>query len=238
MPLFGARRVYDRRRVLEEAARASSRNKRRRAIALYRWVLAVEPNNLELHTRLAPLLADAGQRFDAWRCYRTMARAALREGRKDKALAIYRDATNRLPRELQAWEGLAHLLAKEGDQEEAIRALIEGSRRFGKAVRRPEAIHLLRRARSIDPWHFEAVFELARQLARSDQRDEARLLFDGLAQRAAGERLRRVCAAQFRLDRTLIAAWRWIRSALRPEEEPAPPAEAGGVVPLRTRLRR
>jgi len=39
MPLFAAKRVYDRRRVLDEAARASSRNKRRRAIALYRWVL-------------------------------------------------------------------------------------------------------------------------------------------------------------------------------------------------------
>jgi tetratricopeptide (TPR) repeat protein len=238
MPLFGARRVYDRRRVLEEAARASSRNERQRAIALYRWVLAVEPNNPELHTRLAPLLVDTGQRFDAWHCYHTMARAALREGRKDKALAIYRDATNRLPRELQAWEGLAHLLAKEDDQEEAIRSLIEGSRRFGKAVHRPKAIHLLRRARSIDPWHFEAVFELARQLARSHQRNEARLLFDGLAQRTTGERLRRVCAAQLRMDRTLIAAWRWIRSVLRPDEEPALPAEAGSVMPLRTRLRR
>jgi tetratricopeptide (TPR) repeat protein len=238
MPLFGARRVYDRRRVLEEATRASNRNKPQRAIALYRWVLAVEPNNPELHTRLAPLLADTGQRFDAWHCYQTMARAAVREGRKDKALAIYRDATNRLPRELQAWEGLAHLLAKEGDPEEAIRSLIEGSRRFGKAVHRPEAIHLLRRARSIDAWHFEAVFELARQLARSHQRDEARLLFDGLAQRATGERLRRVCAAQLRMDRTLIAACRWIRSVLRPGEEPAPPAEAGGVVPLPTRFRR
>lgn len=238
MPLFGANRVYDRRRILEEAARASSRNKRHRAIALYRWVLAVEPNNAELHTRLAPLLADTGQRFDAWRCFLAMARAALREDRKDKALAIYRDATHRLPQELGAWEGLAHLLAKEGDPEEAIRVLIEGSRRFGKRVHRPKAIHLLRRARAIDPWHLEAVFELARQLVRADQRDEARLLFDGLAQRAHGNRLRRVRAAQLRLDRTFGATWRWIRCVLRPEEEPAPPAKAGGVVPLRSRSRR
>jgi tetratricopeptide (TPR) repeat protein len=238
MSLFGAKRVYDRRRVLDEAARASSRNKRRRAIALYRWVLAVEPHNPELHTRLAPLLAETGQRFDAWRCYLTMARAALREGRKDKALAIYRDASNRLPRELQAWEALAHLLAKEGNSEEAIRALIEGSRRFSGRVHRPQAIHLLRRARAIDPWHLEAVFELACQLTRADQCDEARLLFDGLAQRARGERLRRVRAAQLRLDRTLGAAWRWLRCALRSEQEPAPPAEAGGVVPLRSRSRR
>jgi tetratricopeptide (TPR) repeat protein len=188
-----------------------------------------------LHARLAPLLADTGQRFDAWRCYRAMGRAALREGRKDKALAIYRDAASRLPRELQVWEELAQLLAKGG---EAIRVLTEGSRQFGKSAHRPEAIHLLRRARSIDPWHFEAVFELARQLARSDQRDEARMLLDGLAQRAGGQRLRRVRAAQLRLDRSLAAAWRWIRSLLRPEKEPAPPAEAGGVVPLRTRARR
>lgn len=236
MALFGNNHTYDRRRVLEEAARARARNKRRKAIALYRWVLAVEPNNAELHVKLAPLLAETGQRFDAWLSYRSTARAALRDGREDKAMAIYREATERLPREMQAWQGLAHLLAKQGDEAEAIAVLLEGSRQLRTNFLRPEAIYLLRRARAIETWHFDAVFELARHLIRADQRNESRLLLEGLAERSGGERLRRVRGAQFRLDLTLVAAWRWLRSAVRPEEEPAPTPR--GVVPLRSRARR
>ena len=57
MSLFHSRPRYDRARILEEAARARARNKRWRAIELYRWILAVEPNNADLHAKLAPLLA-------------------------------------------------------------------------------------------------------------------------------------------------------------------------------------
>jgi hypothetical protein len=57
--------AYDRTRILEEAARARARRKRARAIELYRWVLAIEPQNALLHAKLAPLLAEAGEHFDA-----------------------------------------------------------------------------------------------------------------------------------------------------------------------------
>jgi tetratricopeptide (TPR) repeat protein len=236
MALFRRRLIYDRRRVLEDAGRARVRRQRRKAIALYRWVLAAEPNNAELHAKLAPLLAETGQHFDAWRSYRATARAALRERRGDKALAIYRDATSHLPREFEAWQQLAHLLAKQGDKRESIAVLIEGSRQFRNNFLRPEAIHLLRRARTIEPWHFDATFELARHLARADQREESRLLLEGLALRSCGSALRRVRGAQLRLDRSVVAAWRWFRAVARPVEEPELAAESAGVVPLRTRV--
>lgn len=238
MSLFGRKNVYDRRRVLEEASQARARNKRRKAIALYRWVLVVEPNNPELHAKLGPLLAETGQRFDAWRSYQSTARAALREGRGDKALAAYRDAMRRLPREMQAWQSAAHLLAKQGETAEAINTLIEGSRQFRSQFLRPEAVHLLRRARTLEPWHFDAVFELARHLARLDQIEEARILLEGLAHRAGGVALRRVRGAQFWIERSLVSAWHWLISALRPAEEPEPSTASGGVVPLRARSQR
>ena len=43
------------------------------------------------------------------------------------------------------------------------------------------AIHLLRRAREIDPWSFEAVLQLARLLSKTDQGEEASMLLQGLA---------------------------------------------------------
>ena len=238
MALLRRKRIYDRLRVMEEAERARSRKKRRKAISLYRWVLAVEPNNAELHAKLAPLLAETGQSFDAWRSYRKTAGAALRERRDDRALAIYRDAANHLPHEMQAWQRLAHLLAKQGETEEAIGVLIEGSRQFRTPFLRSEAVHLLRRARAIDPWHYDVVLELAQHLGHSGQREEARLLFKGLTQRTGGHRLRRVRAAQLRLDKSPAAAWHWIRSIARPQQEPVAKKPLRGVVPLRAQARR
>jgi tetratricopeptide (TPR) repeat protein len=237
MALFGGAETYDRTRILDEAARARTRKRRKRAIELYRWALAVEPTNGELHAKLAPLLAETGQRFDAWTSYKATARACLREGRTETALAVFREATTKLPREEHAWEAVARLHHRRGEDAEAVDALLRGSRNFRSRGLRPRAIHLLRRARTLDPWSFEVVMELSRHLARSHQAREARLLLEGLAQRCGGSRLRRVRGAQLRLDPRPVTAWRWLRVALGPTvEEPAapPPQRRSPVVPIRS----
>jgi len=219
MGWFDRARSYDRALILEAAAQARARKKRRKAIALYRRVLAVERHNAELHARIAPLLAETGQRFDAWVSYRIVAQASLREGRGDKALAVYREAAALLPREIQTWQAMARLQVKRRRPREAVEILIEGAGQFRARWHWPEAIQLLRHAHEIAPWDFEVVSELARLLARSDQREEARRLLEGLEQRSRGERLRRVYAAQFRLGGDLRYAWLWLRALLRPEAE-------------------
>jgi thioredoxin-like negative regulator of GroEL len=219
MGLLTSNSFYDRSRILDEATRARAKKKRTKAIELYRWVLAVEPQNREIHAKLAPLLAQTGQQFDAWCSFKTVARACLRDGKTDSALAVYREAALYLPREVQTWEAVARLQHKRGSESEAIETLLEGSRYFGKRWLRPQAIYLLRLARELDPWDFEVVLELARLLARSLQEREAHLLLDGLARRCNDERLRRVRAAQFGLSPGLATAWRWLRAALRRERE-------------------
>jgi tetratricopeptide (TPR) repeat protein len=244
MGLFRNHSAYDRSRILDAATRARAKKKRARAIDLYRWVLAVEPQNGELHVKLAPLLAETGQQFDAWCSFKAVARAYLREGHADKALAVYREAALYLPREAQAWQAVARLQHKRGCSREALETLLEASRHFRTRWLRPQAIHLLRRAREIEPWNFEVVLEIARLLASTGQRHEARILLQGLAERSGGERLRRVRAAQLRLAPGFGTAWRWLRAALRPEPEPAPPRSRPravtpppGVVPLRAARR-
>jgi tetratricopeptide (TPR) repeat protein len=229
---------YDREQILEQAARARVRRQRRRAIALYRQVLAVERNNIEIHEKLAPLLAETGQDFDAWNSYRAIAHAALREGREDRAIAVFREASRAVPREIQAWQGLARLLMRQREDQAAVEVLIEGSRQFRAQWNRPQAIHLLRRARAIDPWHFETVVELARHLGRTDQEAEARMLLDGLAERSGERRLRRVRTAQLTVSpgpRSLLA---WLLAGLRrPDREPDPEHDAASpplVAPVLT----
>ena len=238
MGIFRNKSIYDRSRLLDAATRARTKKKRARAIELYRWVLAIEPQNREIHAKLAPLLAETGQHFDAWCSFKTVARAHLREGHADKALAVYREATLYLPREVQAWEAVARLQHKRGFEREPVETLLEGSRFFGTRWLRPQATHLLRLARDLDPWDFEVVLELARLLAASLQQNEARLLLSGLAGRSTHERLRRVRAAQFHLSPGPGTAWRWFRSALRREPEvelTEVESRSPDVVPLRKR---
>ncbi|MBW2267404.1 MAG: hypothetical protein JRH16_02415 [Deltaproteobacteria bacterium] len=228
MPWFRRRPQYDRATILDAAARARARKNRSLAIELYRRVLAVEPHNPDLHSKLAPLLAATGQGFDAWQGFRAVARSHLREGHMDQALAVYREAALYLPKEIQAWQAVARLQHRAGRQREALETLLEGSRNFRTRWLRPQAIALLRRARDIDTWDFEIVLELARLLTTDDQGHEAALLFDGLGERYPGERLCRVRAAQLRQRPRPGTFLRWLRAALRRSERGAEsqPADA------------
>jgi tetratricopeptide (TPR) repeat protein len=229
MGLFPGRAAYDRARILDAAARARAKRQRLRAIELYRQVLSHEPQNTELHAKLAPLLAETGQPFDAWCSFKSVARSCLREGHPDKALAVYREATLFLPREPQAWQAVAQIQHKHGRAREAVETLLEGSRQFRTRWLRPQAIHLLRKARDVAPWEFEVVLELARLLAVSGQRHEARFLLEGLARRSQGERLRRVRAVQLRLAPGPAAFWRWVEAAL--ERPPGAGADLAAPAP-------
>ncbi len=205
-------RPYDRARILEAAARARVRNRRRQAIALFRRVLAVEPDNVDLHAKLAPLLARTGQHFDAWQSFQRVARTHLREKRADRALAVYREASEHLPRQPEAWLAVAALERKRGRPDAAVAALCAGRRHFRGRRRRAEAIHLLRRAAELDPANVAVALDLSRLLSRSGQRDEATLRLRRLEERCEGRERRRVLGAHWRLEPSLMGTWRWLRA--------------------------
>jgi tetratricopeptide (TPR) repeat protein len=223
MALFSKVSTYDRARILEAAGRARARRRRRKAIRLYRQVLAVEPANAELHHRIAPLLAETGQRFDSWRSFHRAGRALLRDGHLEKALAVYRDAARHLPDLAEAWQHVARIQRKLQRDRDAMETLLEGRRQLRGRRRRAEAIHLLRRALEIEPWDPSTLCDLARQLARADQESEADMLLERLAMRLHGAGLRRVRGVQWRIEPSLLHTWLWLRAALaaaRAEPEP------------------
>jgi hypothetical protein len=113
--------------------------------------------------------------------------------------------------------------------------LLEGSRNFRAPYLRPQAIHLLRRARTLSPWNFETVLELAQLLRRTDQREEARMLLEGLGQRSRGRYLRRVRKAELRLDPGISALWRLLRSGLGSQPDDASAVDSQGVVQIHSR---
>jgi tetratricopeptide (TPR) repeat protein len=212
MGWFERTRHYDRTRILFEATQARSKKRWKKTIALYRRILAVERHDPQIHAKVAPLLAETGQCFDAWVSFQIVAQAHLREGRDEQALAVYREAAGHLPHEIQVWQAIARLQVKRGKRREAVETLIKGASQFDSHRHRPQAIHLLRLAHEIEGWNFEAVFELARLLGRSGQIEESRRFLEGLEARN-DDRLRPLFAAQFRLDGDLRYAWRWLRES-------------------------
>jgi tetratricopeptide (TPR) repeat protein len=204
---------YDRKWLLGEAEKARGRGRRRRAISFYRRILAAEPHDTNLHSRIAPLLAATGKRFDAWQSYRKAAQAHLKNRSYQEALTLYRQAAKALPTQIEAWRWVAKLELKCERSEAAIRALLEGRAKFRSRRRRPEAIALLREARSIDAWRIDIVLDLARLLRRTRQAPEAQWILGHLAERMSGRNLRLVRGAQWRIEPSLKHSWNWLRAA-------------------------
>jgi len=213
MGWFGRKNSYDRTRLLDQAQRAAQRRRHKRAIALYLKVLAVDPNDLQVHRKLAPLFARTRRLDDAWESYRRVAEQQARQGFVDQAIGLYREACEHLYRRHQLWLAIADLEVKRGRPVDAVNALVDGSRRLRSRRTRQEAVALLQQARKIQPGAFEPNYELAGLLASSGARDRARRILQELVPRARGRQLRRVRGRQFALSPTPAAAWRWFAAA-------------------------
>ena len=206
----------DRKQLLSEAHRARNRGQDRQAIALYKRVLREEPRNIEVALRTAPLLARRGETFEAWMLFRTAARQLARGKRYDECLSVYVDACRYVPHEFDAWRLRAELEMKLGREDAAFESLLDGRTQFRDVRTRAQAISLLTRARTLEPWDPELVLDLARLYARTDQAEAALELLGALAPRTTEPRTaRRIRALQLRITLSPQFAWLWVRATFR-----------------------
>jgi predicted Zn-dependent protease len=207
------KKPYDRSRLMRDAAGVRKKGKRHKAIALYREILAVEPNDPDVHRRIAPLLAETKEPAAAWESYQRAVDGLTRQGFVDQAVGVLREASERLPRQPEVWGALADVQLKRHRPVDAHQALVEGHRHFRSRSDRSHAILLLLRARKLAPRDFVTNFDLARLLAKAGARGRARSLLEEIASWSTGKQLRRVRARQFALSPTPAAAWRWLTAA-------------------------
>jgi thioredoxin-like negative regulator of GroEL len=215
MRLFGRRgRPYDRTRLLAQAVRARKKGRRKKAIALYRQVLAVEPQNEDLHRRIAPLLVKTKQPDAAWESYRCAVEGLANKGFLDHAVGVLREASALLPKRVALWHVLSDLELERRGAADAAEVLLEARRHFRSRRERERAISLLLRARRLVPLSFGVNLELAKIFARAGAPRRARGILKELASRSRGRELRRVRGQELRLSPTPFAAWRWLRAAV------------------------
>jgi thioredoxin-like negative regulator of GroEL len=209
------KKVYDRQRILAQAARARKRRRWGKAIALYQQILSREPDNPEILRKVAPLLAKAKQNDEAWKSYRRAAEQLSARGFSEQAIGLYREAAGYLPREVAVWTALAEQEVARGRRADAIAVLLAGRRHFRSWRARGNAIELLHCARKIDRENFEVDFDLAALLANSGARPRARQLLEALAARSQAGELRRVRARLFVLFPSPRSAYGWVTSLVR-----------------------
>jgi thioredoxin-like negative regulator of GroEL len=207
--------------LLSEAHRARNKGRERRAIGLYKRVLLEDPHNADVALRVAPMLARRGQGFEAWQLYRRAARDFARAKRWGECLTVYREACRFVPYEFEAWSLCAELQIKMGREDAAFETLVDGRMHFRDPACRAQAIALLTRARSIEPWDTHVVLDLARLYARTDLTDLALELLLCLGQRTRGADLRKVRALQWRITLSLRFGWLWLRALSQGADEPA-----------------
>ncbi|HVO29990.1 MAG TPA: hypothetical protein VMV18_04615 [bacterium] len=215
MAFFRDKTHYSRSDAMERAAKAAGRGRKKKAIEEYRKVLANEPENAAVLTKVAVLLAETRRYPEAWKGFLAAAESWKKQGFVDRQYAVYRQAADYMPREPELWETLARIDLERGRAPDAVKVLLEGRKHFRKKKLRPFAVRLLRLATKIEPWHFEATFDLAALMRKEGDKREARRLLEGLVERARGRRLRRVRGALFSMSPTPAAAWRWTRAAVR-----------------------
>ena len=217
--MFGARH-YDRRRIMLDAQRAEKARRLRRAVRLYRRVLAAEPRAYEIHRRIAPLLAERGESRAAWRSYRHVAEGLIRERELVDASRLLEDATVRIPSEAGAWAMRASTLARRGRTPEARHVLLEGRSHCRGRKGRRHAIALLTRALKLAPGDLTTAVDLAECLCRTRRRSDAlRVLAAVEVDACPPDTALRILAVRARARPNIGNVWRWLcarRSAPAP----------------------
>jgi tetratricopeptide (TPR) repeat protein len=207
------KKPFDRNEALAVADRHRARGRKKKAIAAYRDVLAVDPSDVAVHSKLAPLLAKNGQKGEALASFHVAAQGYVHKGFIDRAIAVYVQARSFFPREAMLWDELARLYQARERRADALRTLLEGGRKLGRrTASRAHAIRLLGQALVLEPWHAKATLGLALLLSKDGQGSEARALLAGLACRVRGKDLRRTRAALLRLSPTPSNAIGWVKA--------------------------
>ena len=128
MKLFGQPDYYDRSESFRRAEKFRSRGRIKKAIREYEKVLAVDPTDLEVHAKIAPLYIRAGRKIQAKASLKRVSAWHEKEGFVEKAIAMLRLALTLDRRDLAVSLNLANLYLGKDLEADALR-LLEGARR-------------------------------------------------------------------------------------------------------------
>lgn len=127
-----------------------------KAIAVFKKILKIDPNQLVAYKCLADLNAERGLTSNAVTDYLALSKLYLKASKHKEALDIYRAVVKLEASNLEARRQMADLCLKQGWNEEGVKAFIELGRECASQRRPAEAKEAYQSALKIDPKNREA----------------------------------------------------------------------------------
>ena len=201
-----------RRRLVEEAAEARGKGKRKRAIELYRELLTLAPDDCEVHGKLAQLLAEGGDIEAASQSFRAGALGYHEKGFTDRAIALLKQAVVHAPLDVEAWLSISAMYVVRDKHKDAHKALDEARPHFTKRDHLSASARILDAHLRLEPRRVDLAVDRARVAKRQGQRGYGILLLTDLLAAVEATDRKRLRRALFWLRPTPASLWRWLRN--------------------------
>lgn len=172
MKLSGATASYDRGEILRMAEKYRSQRRIRKAIREYEKILSVDPRDIDIHMKIAPLYIRAGRKDQAKESLRQVIAWYEKRGFADKAIATLRLALTVDRRDLAAHLNLADLYLGKAHAGDARKVLDAARKTFRGKRFLKEAVAVEEKILSLAPDDFRSQVSLVRLLWRTGKRRE------------------------------------------------------------------
>ena len=122
-----------------------------KAIAIYNKISRLQPDSIEVSTKLAELYTVKGSLNEARAHYTTLAEHYQKAGRRLEALAMWKQIALLDPNNTEVCLNLAESYIREGQRDEAAEAFAEAGARLARKGNNEEAIRALMKGHDIRP---------------------------------------------------------------------------------------
>jgi pilus assembly protein FimV len=157
-----------------------------KAIAIYKKIAKLAPEEIKPLERLAELYAQQGVMSEARPLYLHLAEVHLKANRHKQAVALLRTLLQAEPDNLRVQTRLAELYHAMGQDQEAVETHLRGAQRLIEREDTAEAQKFIESALKLDPTHSGALALKARALAAKGNGAEALKLLESLPHLEAG----------------------------------------------------
>ncbi|MBZ5697530.1 MAG: tetratricopeptide repeat protein [Acidobacteriia bacterium] len=157
-----------------------------KAIAIYKKVAKLAPEESRPLERLAELYVQQGVLSEARPLYLQLAEVQLKAGKQSQAAALLRKLLEAEPDNLRVQTRLGELYLAMGQQKEAIEIFFSALQRVLDRGDHAEAVRLADRILQIDARHLPTLILKARALSGTGNRAEAATLLESLLEQDAG----------------------------------------------------
>lgn len=205
--------TFDRRAVAAKAAEARGKGKRKRAVELYREILEHDPEDHEVHGKIAQLLAEGGDLTAASVSFRAGAEGYHKKGFTDRAIALLKQGTTYLPTDAELWLRISEMYVGREKKKDAEKTLSDARPMFKRKADLRGAARILDAHLALEPRALDVAIDRAQVAKRLRDRDHGVALLTGLLAGASDAERKKLRKALFSLQPSLGSWWRWVRNA-------------------------